>query len=218
MRVNRNFRISFRWMRKNVMAQVRRRLGALGAAGTLAIAVSLAGTAVQAHSFSLSVITVGDDATARLESAVRGILLASQERDSHADEESDGHLGGLDVYIVAQPVDGAAPVSGLVGASPEIIDIAVVLGPDALAQQAISGIEFPTVAIRPGTITAGLADPGSEFATRYETAYGTKPNEAAIEGYNAARRVDLAVRPLGGAEDRDALIAALAETTGGIKW
>ena len=218
MSVQRNFRAAIQLGREIFMAQISRRLGALGAAGALAVAVSLVATTVQAHSFSLSVIAVGDDATAQMESAVRGILLASQERDSHADEESDGHLGGLDVYIIARPGDGAASVSGLVGASPETIDIAVVLGPDALAEQAISEIELPTVAIRPGAVAAGLADPENEFTTRYETTYGATPDRAAIEGYNAARRVDLAVRPLGGVENRDALIAAFTETAGGIEW
>ena len=46
----------------------------------------------------------------------------------------------------------------------------------------------------------------------------TMPDQSAIEGYNAARRIDLAVRTLGGVDDRRALIEALAATKDGIDW
>jgi len=197
------------------IALIRRGSGKLRRACVLALAVLFAATGVQAHSFSLAVVAVGDGAAVQLDSAVKGILLATRERDGHANEESDGHLGGLDVYIVLRPSDTAQATNGLVGASPAIVDIAVVLGPDAAAERAVAEFEDPTVVIRPGTLAAESAN---DFATRYETTYGTAPDRAAAEGYNAARRVDLAVRPLGGVEDRDALIAALAETSGGIKW
>ena len=47
----------------------------------VALAVSLPATATYAHSFSLAVVAGGEQAAMQLNSAVKGILLATQERD-----------------------------------------------------------------------------------------------------------------------------------------
>ena len=56
------------------------------------------------------------------------------------------------------------------------------------------------------------------FAARYNSAYQQPASKWAAEGYNAARRIDVAVRPFGGVDDRAALERALAATAGGLRW
>ncbi|ASJ73661.1 hypothetical protein IMCC3135_17910 [Granulosicoccus antarcticus IMCC3135] len=178
---------------------------------TVALAVSLPATAACAHSFSLAVVADGEQAAMQLNSAVNGILLASQERDGHADETSDGHLGGLDVFIVPLPTRAAETIQGLKRAPQSSIDIAILMSTEAGADQ----LDLHTVTIRPGTINANPTETSKLFATRFQSAFGMMPDQSAIEGYNAARRIDLAVRTLGGVDDRRALIAALAATNKG---
>jgi len=190
----------------------------LGRVLALALAVTLPAAAVQAHSFSLAVLAGGEHAAAQLDSAVKGILLATQERDGHANETSDGHLGGLDVYIVPLPAFAAETIQGLKGVSQASIDVAILLDPEAELEQAMAGLDPQTVIMRPGTINPEPTEASKMFAMRYQTAYGTVPDQSAVAGYNAARRVDLAVRPLGGVDDRPALEAALAASKGGIEW
>ena len=55
---------------------------------------------VQAHRFNLGFFTALSGPHAREgKQALDGFLLATGERDDHAGEESDGYLGGLDVYV-----------------------------------------------------------------------------------------------------------------------
>lgn len=77
-----------------------------------------------------------------------------------------------------------------------------------------------SIPLRAGALPSDWAEPvGPEsFAARYRHAWGADPSEAAAEGYNAARRLDLAIRPFDGLEPRAALEAALAASEGGIEW
>ena len=182
------------------------------------LAVTLPAAAAHAHSFSLAVVAGGEQAAMQLNSAVKGILLATQERDGHADETSDGHLGGLDVFIVPLPTNAAETIQGLKRAPQTSIDIAILMGSEAGTDQVAVQLDPRTVTLRPGTINANPTEVSRIFATRFQSAFGTMPDQSAIEGYNAARRIDLAVRTLGGVDDRHALIAALAATNEGIEW
>ena len=49
-------------------------------------AVSSPATTAYAHSFSLAVVAGGEQTTMQLDSAVKGILLAAQQRDGRTDE------------------------------------------------------------------------------------------------------------------------------------
>ena len=172
----------------------------------------------QAHSFSLGVSADGSDLPTALDSAIKGILLATRERDSHANETSDGHLGGLDVFLVPLPTEAAADIDGLRDVNRRPIDIAVLLGPGSGDDQDLSQLDPQTVVVRPGRIVSEPTEAGRDFETRFLTAYGLRPDRAAIEGYNAARRVDLALRSTNGVADRPALIDALTATADGIEW
>ncbi len=79
-----------------------------------AVSMILSGT-VLAHSFTAALLVVGQDREASLAEARRGFLLAADERDGHANETSDGHLGGVDVQVLPLPRDAAGLVEGLTG-------------------------------------------------------------------------------------------------------
>ncbi len=193
---------------------------AVGFGKALIVALSFAFSAAtaQAHSFSLAVVADGEHAAARLNSVVKGILLATQERDGHADETSDGHLGGLDVFVVPLPAYAAETIQGLKRVPQTAIDIAVLIGSDTGADPAAAELNSRTVVIRSGPINANAIAASTMFADKYQAEYGTGPDQWAAEGYYTARRIDLAVRALNGVDDRRALIAALATTDIGIEW
>ena len=73
------------------------------------------------HSFNVALVVPAGERV----QAMQAFLLASGERDRHANEESDGHLGGLDVYVSVVEMD--ADVAGLrenvVAAQPDIIAV-----------------------------------------------------------------------------------------------
>ena len=54
----------------------------------------------KAHSFGVALVTQAAVVSGVPDQEIRrGFMLATRERDSHANETSDGHLGGLDVYV-----------------------------------------------------------------------------------------------------------------------
>ncbi|WP_406871939.1 hypothetical protein WHT83_18040 [Aminobacter sp. P9b] len=124
--------------------------------------------------------------------------------------------------ILPLPAEAASKVDGLYGRPAATPDVVVVLGPEKEAAAAQAGDLADSVALRPGTLPArsvwAEATAADSFAARYRSAFGTAPTEAAAEGYNAARRLDLAIRPLDGTEPRANLASALAKTEAGIGW
>lgn len=184
------------------------------AAGLLILALLLPGLA-NAHSFTLAVRSESGEPTLALASAIRALRLAAAERDGHEGETSDGHLGGLDLFIRPLPRDAAHGIAGLKHAPPGPPDILLVLG----AGPVDPGDTGP-VAIDPGALPPGwqdVTDPAS-FAARYQAATGLPADRAAAEAYNAARRIDRAVRAQGGTGDRSAMVRSLLSTAEGIEW
>ena len=179
---------------------------------------------VAAHSFSAAIVTDSNDGGARLQSTLEGFLLATRERDGHADETSDGHLGGLDVHVVPLEVEAPAAFARLWEEMETRADILLVAGSDALYDAAVATAGSKTVVLHPGRLPPedywkGITGADkSEFAIRYHNTHKRLPNRGAAEGYNAARRIDLAIRPLGGVDDQNALRAAVAITSNGIAW
>ena len=193
------------------------------ALGLLPLQALLAQSA-QAHEFVVAIRAVGAERDLVLADALRGFLLATKERDGHPDETSNGHLGGLDVYIIPQTGENVVGFPILKKAPSDRSDITVVIGAsgavDAVLEQA--GKEGP--AMRAGVLHSanlwnGAAPSNSAgFADRYNLAYQQPASKWAADGYNAARRIDDAVRIFGGVDDRAALERALAATAGGFQW
>ncbi len=189
----------------------------LSHAAVLVAALCSAAGPAQAHSFNVAlVIALAEPSDAGAREVRDGFLLATRERDGHPGEHSDGHLGGLDVYLY--PVDLAteslAGVRAMLGRAR--IDILAIVGSAAAAADIRPLIrESRTLLMAPGRLRT---PPPEGFARAFEVEFGYPPGAAAAHGYNAARRIDAAVRPLAGVADRTALRRALDATRDGIDW
>lgn len=181
--------------------------------------MALSGNAL-AHSFTGALIVAGDNREASLAEAVRGFLLAADERDGHANETSDGHLGGVDVHVLPLPRDAAALVEGLIGKPTEPGDVVVVLGTEPAASEAVRKYQSNSTVLLQVVLPVGWdSDVGTDsFVARYRLAYGTAPGLMAATGYHAARRLDVAIRPLDGVIPRAALEDAWRSTESGLPW
>ena len=186
---------------------------------SVAVWMALSGTAL-AHSFTAALIVVGDNREAGLAEAVRGFLLAADERDGHANETSDGHLGGVDVHVLPLPRDAAGLVEDLIGTPTEPGDVVVVLGTEPAASEAVRKYQSNSTVLLQVVLPVGWdSEVGTDsFVTRYRLAYGTAPGLMAATGYHAARRLDVAIRPLDGVIPRAALEDAWRSTESGLPW
>ena len=185
-----------------------------------AFGFGLVANAAMAHEFTTALYVTGENRAQRLAEAVNGFLLAADERDGHPAETSDGHLGGVDVQILPLPEAMAASVTGLNGTAQIPPDVMVILGDAPVPAAVLAELGFEGSVVPSGALPDSWAadDSAGSFAQRYRSAYGAEPSVAAAQGYNAARRLDIAIRPLGGVSPRAALDAALAETEGGVNW
>lgn len=138
----------------------------------------LAATTANAHSFNVAI--VGENVMGS--GAYNGFRLATRERDGHAAEESDGHLGGLDSFIFT-----IAPGEDL----PPDMDILVLLdagrAPEIIVQKQIDSME-----LRPSIAWAAVI--ALDFQQRYLNAYGTEAGPSARKGYYAAQLIERFVR------------------------
>jgi hypothetical protein len=181
--------------------------------------IALTGIA-SAHSITVGLLVVGEDVDASLAEAVRGFLLAADERDGHANETSDGHLGGVDVQLLPLPRDAAGLVEGLFGTSDEPTDVVIVIGAEPAASDAARAYASASTVLRQFVLPDGWdsADGTDGFVSRYRLAYGATPGLMAATAYHAARRLDVAIRPLDGVVPEEALLNAWRSTESGLSW
>ena len=179
--------------------------------------VALSGSAA-AHSFTAAILVVGETVEQDLAEAVRGFLLAADERDGHPNETSDGHLGGVDVHVLPLPAEATRLVQKLTGSPDEPADVVIVLGPKpAVDDEASKYNRASTVLVQALLAEDWNGDDRMEgFTARYWLAYGKEPGLLAASAYHAARRLDVAIRPLDGAEPRDELLKALQASEFGL--
>lgn len=173
------------------------------------------GTTASAHEFTAGLHVGGSGSEARLAEIVAGFLLAADERDGHEGETSDGHLGGVDVQILPLPLDSGADIPGLYGNPAEMPDVLILFGEVGLPDEYVTP-ETPVVAA--GDLPPDEDWRQSDFAARYLASYGQPPSRDAAQGYNEARRLDQAIRPLDGLAPRSAFESAIASTRGGLEW
>lgn len=176
--------------------------------------------AATAHSFTAALLVVGEDREANLAEAVRGFLLAADERDGHANETSDGHLGGVDVHVLPLPRDATELVEGLIGTPGDPADVVIVLGPEPAASKAARDHQSASTVLIQAVLPDGWdRDDGTDdFVTRYRLAYGTAPGVMAATAYHAARRLDFAIRPLDGVVPQEALVDVWRSTEFSLPW
>ncbi len=183
-------------------------LAALALFGLALAALALFGLAltaspVFAHSFNVALVQPVSSAEA--EQYRMGFMLATTQRDSHPDETSDGHLGGLDSYVSVVPALGAVA---------DGTDIVVLP-----ASVAVDG-ELSAVVLRPGQSPFADAEQAgvARFVAAYSSAYGQAPTADAAQGFNAAQRIDVAVRAQGSTDDKAMLKRSFADTAADFSW
>ncbi len=174
------------------------------------------------HSFKVALVLPGSAKASSSARQIRqGFMLATTERDSHPDEESDGHLGGLDVYIsvINEQVNVTAEIESL--ARQDGANIVVVLGSQK-NQLLFSKLvdRKKTALLMPGQTPFSRVDlPAvTRFISAYKNRYGNNPSLEAAQGYNAARRIDVAIRALGGADNMGLLYDQLRKTAHDFAW
>ncbi|MCJ8323336.1 MAG: hypothetical protein HRU29_04585 [Rhizobiales bacterium] len=149
-------------------------------AATLAFLTLIAPANAMAHSFTVALVI--DGANPYSAQIKADFVRAAQERDGHADETADGHLGGLDVYILY--ATNAGELAALL--SQQAIDISVLFDTAELN----NGVQKLTVENNAVFIHAEAKDQENQ-------------------GYITAQRIDMAIRSLGEVNDKVALANAL---------
>lgn len=158
-----------------------------------------------AHEFNLLLLAPATASPAEVDNMRTAFLIASHERDSHPDETSEGHLGGMDVQLTLARM-GEAPVA----TDPDFVAAPLAGAGDAQ----VAALAAPGDAVIVDGATVARIAPGERpdlapFADRFLAQTGHAPDGAALGAYRAARIVDLAVRPLGAVDDRNGLRRAL---------
>lgn len=176
----------------------------------LAFGVTLFMTqAAAAHEFTLFYLVPPQTNAADQDDMRTAFLIASHERDTHPDETSDGHLGGVDVHLTIMALTGDEMLMAL---QPDLAAIPVEWeGQDAvLARFATAPAALPPSPDRRAAYLSAAGDPDlPAFADAYLAATGQMASELATASYAMARMIDEAVRPLDGTTPADALRATL---------
>jgi len=163
------------------------------------IAAIFAASPALAHEFSVTfVVPPGAE-----QSATQAFLLASAERDAHANETSEGHLGGVDSQFQIVTMGADLPAS----------DVVVALGSAELPllENAPNVWQFQVTELGTAASEAFLEPDESGFAARYEALHLQAPDQIATLAYVAARMIDLAVRAQDGLDDIAALQSSVAD-------
>ncbi len=169
---------------------------------SLAVAVGLLfSNAALAHSFdTLFVVPVSGPQAAAGKQARDGFLFAARERDGHPDETADGHLGGLDVFLLI--VDSNAGTGAVVAKLGDLAgraadDVARIVAPAemlAAIRRQVGGAEMVVIDLAAAIPANVRTMAGRPFGAAFEAAFGYAPTSAAFAGYTAARQIDTAVR------------------------
>jgi len=174
-------------------------------------AIPLLANPALSHSFNVALVLPGTPASSPQARQIRqGFMLATTERDGHANEESDGHLGGLDSYVSQATTPGNMDA-----------DIVALLGSKESTALFRQQVNQDSIAIlTPGkTPFANKTDSGvANFIASFKAAYGTDPTAAAAQGYNAARRIAAAVRAQGAADNKKQLTDNFKQTANSFTW
>ena len=175
-----------------------------------------------AHRFNVVlVLPVSGSAAGNGEQIRKGFMLATSERDAHADEKSDGHLGGLDSYVSVIDANGdvAAGIKRL--SSIGQINIVASFAPDETQdamEKLLAGTNIALLRSGPTPFSNKNLPAVSKFIAAFNRTYGNNPTAAAARGYNAARRIDMAVRAQGGINDVALLRQSFQHTAATFTW
>lgn len=170
----------------------------------LSLALIICFNTAWAHSFNI--VFIAPYSKLAGQSELKGFLMATRERDAHQDEESDGHLGGLDAYILKvdslpeekllEQLASTARESEVPFAVGQINDSArgMLEDNDIVVVDPVSGNFWAAAMARPEQIKRMN---GEAFAVAFEQAHGYSPDLQAVRGYLAARVIAVVVRHSG---------------------
>ena len=183
----------------------------------------------KAHSFNVAlVIPLSGGSEIAGKQVIDGFMMATQERDNHPDNHADGHLGGLDVYVY--PADnqemGLASLRSIL--ANQSIDIIVSIGSGKEIHDTIATIaSADTIVLNPGRLPYPMSRPPGaakqpqglvDFKSAFQRKHGYEPTEMSAQGYNEARRIDAAIRPLDSVDDKTELRKRLEQTANEFSW
>jgi ABC-type branched-subunit amino acid transport system substrate-binding protein len=189
---------------------------ALSAHNTLAFSPALADRFYVALAIPLS-----GPAAQSGEQIRKGFMLATTLRDSHGDEESDGHLGNLDSYVRIIDANGDVPASLKRLLDLGEVNIVAAFTSDKIQSLITRLLEGKKIAqLLPGQTPFNNKDQPavSAFISAYAQAYTTSPTTSAAQGFNAARRIDVAVRAQDGIRDFESLQQSFRQTARNFTW
>jgi len=198
------------------------RTGVWGA--LIALLFGASGEPAIAHSFSLAIFANGSAGPVELRSAVQGALIASADRDGHPGETADGHLGGLDVFLIPLLETTAEQINGLVDHKTENFDFVVPLERVPMDLSGLQGVTTQTIVLDPGDLSDPAAwfeyptSSGKSFAARYRSRFGEQPDAFSVHGYFAARKIDHAMCESNGLSSLEEIRKVLVASRQGIDW
>lgn len=176
--------------------------------------------AAAAHSFNLGImLPMSGPEAAAAQQALDGLMFATREQDGHMFEESDGHLGGLDVYVlkIDSESDAAkreAALADLAAQNPEFVSefLSSLLSRLASSNSRailVNPVDSAMWASFNRYPSAIKSMDGSDFNRAFHQHAGYAPNSAVMQGYIVGRIVAATVRALGeqGLRDKTRLSA-----------
>ncbi len=176
-----------------------------------------------AHRFNVVLIVPLSGAEIELGEQYRnGFFLATTENDAHPDETSDGHLGGLDSYISF--IDAAGDINGQVQNIISEGQANIVVGAfveNSVISQIAPLLEQANIALlSPGIspFEQSNSPQVERFTTLFEQQYSVKPSEQAAQGYNAAWRIDEAVRAQGSTDSATEIMSSFSQNAENFSW
>ncbi len=181
----------------------------------------LPGAALADRFYVALVLPLSGPAAERGEKIRKGFMLATTQRDAHADEESDGHLGNLDSYVSVIDANGDVATDIRRISTEGQINIVASFATDktrTLIKTLLAGKNIALLQSGPTPFGNKSLPAVSDFISAYSQAYGKNPTVAAAQGYNTARRIDVAVRAQGGVNDLSLLRQSFKQTATTFTW
>ena len=181
----------------------------------------------RAHSFNLGFVAPMSGPRADSgQQALDGFMLATTEQDAHLFEESDGHLGGLDSYVIKidSSVDDKTTIDQIeillrnnkplfvagIFSSELVGEISARLKhSDAVLVNPVNSLMWRQLIENPDKLTTMSGEP---FKVKFKATNGYDPTADVRKGYIAARLIASTVRslPESKLEEREELARALS--------
>ncbi len=183
---------------------------------------------VWAHSFNLGFVAPmsGPEAVSGKQ-ALDGFMLATTEQDAHLFEESDGHLGGLDSYVIRIDSSGNDKttidrIEKLLSSKKPLFVAGIfslefaseisnrLKNSEAILVNPVDSRMWLRVVEEPEKLTTMNREP---FNAKFQATHGYAPTADVRKGYIAARLIASTVRSLPESllEDRDELMRVLSQ-------